>query len=85
VQVEPFLLAPRNAGLHQQERRRTVLKRRADLLSMVGAEEGLPAELQARAIRRPPLLPPEPDVQGVWALPYALALHPTVEDVHEVL
>jgi hypothetical protein len=78
------MVAPRNAGAYQRERRRTLLQRRADLLSLIGEERTLPAELQARHIRRPDLRPAQPCVQGVWALTYPLALHPTVEDVHEV-
>lgn len=39
---------------------------------------------QVQNIRRPPLRPVEPEVRGVWAVPYAAALQPTVEDIHEV-
>lgn len=41
------MMAPRNAGLHQPERRQTLLQRRADMLPMVVSEEALlPEELQ---------------------------------------
>lgn len=39
---------------------------------------------QIQNIRRPSLRPVEPEVQGVWAVPYAAALHNSVEDIHEV-
>lgn len=39
---------------------------------------------QIQNIRRPSLRPVEPEVQGVWAVPYAAALHDSVEDIHEV-
>ncbi len=39
---------------------------------------------QIQNIRRPALRPVEPEVQGVWAVPYAAALHNSVEDIHEV-
>lgn len=53
VQPELFLLAPRNAGADLAERRGTLLKRRSDLLAMVGAEEDLPEELQVRGRAQP--------------------------------
>ena len=83
MQPELFLLAPRNAGTRQTERRRTLLKRRADLLELVGVEADLPEELQLHNIRRMPM--PDHDISGsgVWALPLCHALQPTVEDIHE--
>lgn len=83
VQPELFMLAPRNAGARQRERRRTLLKRRADLLELVGAEADLPEELQLPNIRRMPLPDHAMGGYGVWALPLNHALHATVEDVHE--
>ncbi|CAL8461852.1 g1383 [Coccomyxa elongata] len=84
VTAELFMLAPRNAGADLAERRATLLKRRSDLLAMVGTEEDLPENLQIQNIRRPSLRPVEPEVQGVWGVPYAAALHDSVEDIHEV-
>ena len=83
MQPELFLLAPRHAGRRQGERRRTLLKRRADLLELVGAEEELPEELQLANIRRMPLPDHHISDQAVWALPPGSALHATVEDIHE--
>ena len=83
MQPELFLLAPRHAGTRQPERRRTLLKRRADLLELVGAEEELPKELQLHNIRRMPLPDYHISGQAVWALPLSNALHATVEDIHE--
>ena len=77
------MLAPRNAGARQTERRRTLLKRRADLLELVGAEADLPEELQLPNIRRMPMPDHAMGRYGVWALPLSHALHSTVEDVHE--
>ena len=77
------MLAPRNAGARQTERRRTLLKRRADLLELVGVEADLPEELQLPNIRRMPLPEHVMGGYGVWALPLSHALHATVEDVHE--
>lgn len=48
VTAELFMLAPRNAGADLAERRATLLKRRSDLLAMIGTEEDLPENLQAR-------------------------------------
>lgn len=77
------MLAPRNAGTRQTERRRTLLKRRADLLELVGVEAEMPEELQLHNIRRMPM--PDHGIRGygVWALPLCHALQPTVEDIHE--
>ena len=78
------MLAPRNAGARQRHRRRTLLKRRSDLLELVGVEADLPEELQLPNIRRMPLPDHALGGFGVWALPLSHALHATVEDVHEV-
>ena len=84
TQPELFLLAPRHAGVRQGERRRTLLKRRADLLELVGPSEAdMPEELRLTSIRRLPLPHYSIAQQGVWALPPELALHATVEDIHE--
>lgn len=50
VQAELFLLAPRNAGADQSARKAELLRRRSDLLQMVGVEEDLPEPLQVQLL-----------------------------------
>ena len=84
MQPELFLLAPRHAGAAQVERRRTLLRRRADLLELVGSDDELPEELRLSAIQRMPLPDCPLHARGVWALPPSAILHATSEDIHEV-
>ena len=78
--------APRIAPIDRAANSFTELNQYEELSSKNGKawHKGLCHGAQVQNIRRPLLRPAEPDVQGVWAVPYAAALHSTPEDIHEV-
>lgn len=51
MQVEAFLLAPANAGLREQNRRKRMLRKRNELLRLGADEEEMETELQIQCIR----------------------------------
>jgi D-alanine-D-alanine ligase-like ATP-grasp enzyme len=84
LEVSLFVLSPAHAGLAARERRRQLIKQRNALLGLGIPEEELPAELSLTAIRHPEPVSAEPlEQRVVWAVPHALALRSSVEDVVE--
>eukprot|EP00884_Botryococcus_braunii_P015039 jgi/Botrbrau1/23536/Bobra.0141s0007.1 len=82
--VELFLLAPREAGSWERDRRRLLLTRRNQILKLGGEEdEVLPAELSTKFIRAPVLAETPLESQAVWCVPHARGLSFTVEEMAE--
>jgi D-alanine-D-alanine ligase-like ATP-grasp enzyme len=83
-EVTLFVVSPAHAGLQARERRQQLIKQRNALLGLGIREEELDPELSLTAIRHPE--PPSLEPLGqrmVWAVPHALGLRSSVEDVVE--
>jgi hypothetical protein len=87
LEVTLFVVHPLFAGAHERTRRQEILARRMHLLELGVAPDQLSNELSLGSAVRPMTsitIPPPPlDDRMVWAVPHALALRRSVEDVVE--
>jgi hypothetical protein len=84
LEVSLFVLAPQFSSIKERSRRLELLRQRNELLLVGVEEDALPEGLSLDEVRRPYTgAAPPLEQRVVWAVPHALALRRSVEEVVE--